>query len=352
MALERIINLPKRGIGASTMKRIHDHASMQGVPLLSAIQDMLTHKAFSPKLHKALDDFCQSMDIWRRQLASDDLVTLAKHVLDESGYTAMLQGDKTPEATTRLENLRELTHAMRQFETMPAFLEHVSLVMDHTEEQALEAVTIMTLHSAKGLEFDRVFLPGWEDGLFPHDRSLRTESRTALEEERRLAYVGLTRARQWACITHVGRRRLYYNWQDCTPSRFLSELPADHVEFLSSRGAPINPNKGGRFAGSKGSNSYTHSQSASPNGYINNQASYGQAHSVASQQSVETRRQNHVAEIPSYPSALVVGDRVFHEKFGYGAIRFLEAGRAEVAFEKSDVKQVMDRFLKKVPKKG
>jgi DNA helicase II / ATP-dependent DNA helicase PcrA len=215
--------------------------------LATAAQDLLLEGKFSGKVRASLNEFFKNLDVWRRQLDSLNHVELAQMILEESGYTAMWKQDKSPDAPGRLENLKELIQAMKGFEFLPLFLEHISLVMDTTQENQDQMISIMTLHSAKGLEFDTVFLCGWEEGLFPHPRAIDESGEDGLEEERRLAYVGLTRGRQRAIITFALRRRTYQGWQQSTPSRFIRELPDEHVELKNmNTGAPLfgNPSYG------------------------------------------------------------------------------------------------------------
>jgi len=231
LAFERIVNTPKRGLGDATLQQVHALARLQGVPLTEAAGRIVETEELKPKVRGTLKTLMQNFARWRGQLDALPHTELAGLILDEAGYTEMWQNDKSAEAPGRLENLKELLKAMEDYESLPAFLEHVSLVMDTESDASLDAVNLMTLHSAKGLEFETVFLPGWEEGLFPHQRALDEGGRAGLEEERRLAYVGITRAKKRALIWFATNRRIHGSWQSSIPSRFLDELPEPHVEI-------------------------------------------------------------------------------------------------------------------------
>ena len=236
LAFERIVNVPKRGLGDATLKTLHDLARAHGVPLMEAARLIVGTEELKAKPRHALRDLVAAFDRWRGQRDALPHTELAEIVLDESGYTEMWQKDRSADAAGRLENLKELVRSMEEFENLQGFLEHVSLVMDVDRGEDAEAVSIMTLHAAKGLEFDSVFLPGWEEGLLPHQRSLDENGRAGLEEERRLAHVGLTRARKRARISFVANRRIHGSWSSSLPSRFIDELPEAHVEVAEGKG--------------------------------------------------------------------------------------------------------------------
>src|SRR5207342_1192342 len=236
LAFERIVNVPKRGLGDATLQMLHDHARRKRIPLTEAASALSATDEMKPKPRLALRDLMAAFDGWRLRKDSMPHTELAEIVLDESGYTDMWQKDRSADAAGRLENLKELVRSMEEFENLQGFLEHISLVMDREGNEAEQAVNIMTLHSAKGLEFDCVFLPGWEEGLFPHQRSLDESGRAGLEEERRLAHVGLTRARTLAKIYFATNRRIHGLWTSTVPSRFLDELPEAHVEVKEAAG--------------------------------------------------------------------------------------------------------------------
>ena len=236
LAFERIVNVPKRGLGDATLQALHEHARARRIPLMEAARVMVETEEMKSKPRASLRDLLTAFDRWRAQRDSLPHTELAEIVLDESGYTEMWQKDRSADAAGRLENLKELVRSLEEFENLQGFLEHISLVMDTDKGEGVDAVSIMTLHSAKGLEFDTVFLPGWEEGLLPHQRSLDDQGRAGLEEERRLAHVGITRARKNARIYFVSNRRIHGSWSSTMPSRFVDELPEAHVEVGESQG--------------------------------------------------------------------------------------------------------------------
>ena len=236
LAFERIVNVPKRGLGDATVQMLHDHARKRRIPLFEAARAVVETDELKPKARGSLRDLILHFDRWRAQREVTSHTELAEIVLDESGYTEMWQKDRSADAAGRLDNLKELVRSMEEFENLQGFLEHISLVMDRDGGAADEAVSLMTLHSAKGLEFDNVFLPGWEEGLFPSQRTLDEQGRAGLEEERRLAHVGLTRARRRAKLYFATNRRIHGTWSTTIPSRFLDELPSANVEITESKG--------------------------------------------------------------------------------------------------------------------
>jgi DNA helicase-2/ATP-dependent DNA helicase PcrA len=230
LAFERIVNVPKRGLGEASVQQIHVLARARGIPMLAAAGELVLTDDLKPKVRTSLRGLSDNFARWRDLLASMNHVELAGLILEESGYTDMWKQDRSADAEGRLENLKELLRSMEDYDSLPAFLEHIALVMDQEAESEVDKVNIMTLHAAKGLEFDTVFLPGWEEGLFPHQRALDEGGRAGLEEERRLAYVGITRARKKASIWFATNRRVHGTWQSSIPSRFLDELPPAHVD--------------------------------------------------------------------------------------------------------------------------
>ena len=320
LAFERIVNLPKRGLGDTAMREMHALARAEAVPLAIAaglaLEKGLIKQA---KARAALGELLEAFARWRAMLPNEGHVVMAATLLEESGYTDMWKQDRSPEAPGRLDNLKELLRAMADYETLAGFLEHVSLVMENDEAAEGQRVSIMTLHGAKGLEFDRVFLPGWEEGVFPSQRSLEEGGERALEEERRLAYVGITRARRFAVISHAANRRIYGNWQASIPSRFLDELPASEIKLEGNaaremRSTSVFPASGGL---------------------------YGQRPRVIEAAAWE------VKERPASAARYAKGDRVFHQKFGYGEVIGVEDDRLDVRFDKAGDKRLIDRFVEK-----
>ncbi len=268
LAFERIVNTPKRGLGDATVQLLHEYARRERIPLMQAARFLTETEELKPKPRGALKNLVADFDRWQSLIETKPQHELAEMVLDESGYTQMWRDDKTPEAAGRLENLKELVRAMEEFPDLAAFLEHVSLVMEADESKEQERVSIMTLHGAKGLEFETVYLPGWEEGLFPHQRSLDEQGRAGLEEERRLAYVGLTRAKKRARIFFASNRRIRGLWQPTVPSRFVDNLPPTHVEVVE---APSASQYGG-YAVSRFANLDTYNSNYSSPGWKRAQA--------------------------------------------------------------------------------
>ncbi|CAN7493354.1 UvrD-helicase domain-containing protein [Rhizobium sp. LjRoot30] len=364
LALERIINTPKRGLGDTTVRALHDYARGRDTPMLAAAGELMDTDELKPKARKALFDVVTDFRRWQSLLETTPHTELAEQILDESGYTAMWQNDKSAEAPGRLENLKELIRSMEAFESMRGFLEHVSLVMDAEQNENLDAVSIMTLHSAKGLEFDTVFLPGWEEGLFPHQRALDEGGRSGLEEERRLAYVGLTRAKRRCHIWFVSNRRIHGLWQSTLPSRFLDELPPAHVDVAASDNS---------YGGYGGRGGYGQSRFDKVDTFSNNYSTPGwkraQANKTDATRTNWGTRSGHAVERIGYgesgpksrtiegelvakstadvPSKFTVGDRVFHIKFGNGNVSAIEGNKLTIDFDRAGQKRVLDGFVER-----
>src|SRR5262249_48589139 len=400
LAFERIVNVPKRGLGDATVQLLHDHARKRRVPMLEAARAMVASDELKPKPRGALRGLIEALDRWRNQRDALPHTEMAEIRLDGSGHPEMGQKDRSADAGGRLENLKELIRSMEEFENLQGFLEHISLVMDNEKAAEADAVNIMTLHSAKGLEFDTVFLPGWEEGLFPHQRTLDDSGRAGLEEERRLAHVGLTRARKRAKIYFATNRRMHGLWQTNIPSRFLDELPEPNVEATEPQGGF------GGFAGygAYGSSRFDAATSFGPNystpgwqraqraggagGFADDDTRYemdedeelhhlpvarGRAGADKSSPpplrgrvweggSEDTRpaakaaprrvpltiEGELVAKSTGTVSPFSLGDRVFHQKFGNGNITAIDGNKLTIQFDRAGEKRVVDSFVERV----
>jgi len=349
LAFERIVNVPKRSIGETTVRLLHDHARARDIPIIQATEELIqTEEIKSSKTRTALRDLLASFALWRSKLDQMKHGELAEMILEESGYTDMWQQDRSADAPGRLENLKELIRSMEAFESLGGFLEHIALVMDTDSAENQDAVSIMTLHSAKGLEFETVFLPGWEEGLFPHQRSLDESGRAGLEEERRLAYVGITRAKQRAMIWFSSNRRIHGLWQSNVPSRFLDELPEKHVEVIEQTSSYGGYNVGGvgNYGASRFDRADPFTNTYSTPGWQRAQANKAsaQAHARSAPRQIEGEL---VAKSTGSGSKFKLGERVFHQKFGYGSVVEIEGNKLTVDFEKAGTKKVVDSFVTK-----
>ena len=409
LAFERIVNVPKRGLGDATVQLLHDHARKRRVPLTAAARAMVATDELKPKPRGALRGLLDSIERWRKQRDNLPHTQLAEIVLDESGYTEMWQKDRSADAAGRLENLKELVRSMEEFENLQGFLEHISLVMDNEKAAEADAVNIMTLHSAKGLEFDTVFLPGWEEGLFPHQRTLDDQGRAGLEEERRLAHVGITRARKRAKIYFATNRRMHGLWQTNIPSRFLDELPEANVEVAESQGGYGGFGGYGGYGASRfdattafGSNYGTpgwqraqakkggggfsddgtrygrdDSNNASPpplrgrareggndarSGEGARRSGFSADDDTSSPSPWRAREERSpggarrlpltiegelVAKSTGAVSAFTLGDRVFHQKFGNGNVTAIDGNKLTIQFDRAGEKRVVDSFVER-----
>ena len=394
LAFERIVNVPKRGLGDATVQLLHDHARKRRVPMLEAARAVTATDELKPKPRGALRGLIEALDRWRNQRDSLPHTELAEIILDESGYTEMWQKDRSADAAGRLENLKELIRSMEEFENLQGFLEHISLVMDNEKAAEADAVNIMTLHSAKGLEFDTVFLPGWEEGLFPHQRTLDDSGRAGLEEERRLAHVGLTRARKRLKIYFATNRRMHGLWQTNIPSRFLDELPEANVQVTEAQGG---------FGGFAGYGGYGASRFDATTSFGSNYGTPGWQRAQAAKQAArgaggfaedgerqddsrqddsrydmdEDEALHHlpavrkgrgdptesfrprktapltiegelVAKSTGTVSPFSVGDRVFHQKFGNGNITAIDGNKLTIQFDRAGEKRVVDSYVERV----
>ncbi|TDL81967.1 DNA helicase II [Palleronia sediminis] len=352
LAFERIVNTPKRGLGDKAQQRIQTTARAHGASLLDGARILLSEGGPGGKGGAELRRLVDGLDRWHDAVRDPETghVELAERILDESGYTAMWQNDKTPEAPGRLENLKELVKALENFENLQGFLEHVALIMDNEKDRGEDRVSVMTLHAAKGLEFAAVFLPGWEDGLFPSQRSMDESGLKGLEEERRLAYVGLTRAEEVATVSFAANRRVYGQWQSALPSRFIDELPADHVEVLTPPGL-----YGGGFGAAGMAASASPQIMTGQASDLHDKASRADVYNSPGWRRLQARAQSRPMSQPRETREMVIdaqavsafseGDRVFHTKFGYGTVEGIEGDKLGIAFDKAGTKKVVGRYV-------
>jgi DNA helicase-2/ATP-dependent DNA helicase PcrA len=341
LAFERIVNVPKRGIGDKAVAKLHQLARAEGIPLSYAAARILDSDELTGQARRSLGNLVGDFARWRAKLDELPHPELARLVLDESGYTAMLQVDRSAESAGRLENLSELARAMEEYETLGAFLEHVSLVMDNDADRDADKVTIMTIHAAKGLEFDTVFLAGWEEGVFPSQRALDEGGNASLEEERRLAYVAITRARKRCIILHAANRRIYGQWTSSIPSRFVTELPEGNIASESS------------MSGGESLWRANWSERADPFADVARRTGRGPGWQRAALSGSFDRSVQPVIDVKASAISLgnpgrgdiALGQRVFHSKFGYGVVAEIEGNKLEIDFEHSGRKRVLDSFV-------
>ncbi len=385
LAFERIVNVPKRGLGEATVQLLHDHARKRRVPLTVAARAMVETDELKPKPRGSLRGVLDSFERWRKQRDALPHTELAEIILDESGYTEMWQKDRSADAAGRLENLKELIRSMDEFENLAGFLEHISLVMDNEKGADADAVNIMTLHAAKGLEFDTVFLPGWEEGVFPNQRALDDQGRAGLEEERRLGHVGITRAKRRAKIYFATNRRMHGLWQTNIPSRFLDELPEASVEVTEPQGSPGFGGYAGygasrfdsatSFGSSYNTPGWQRAQAKkSDDGFSEDGARYvadddeadlsalprSEGRSSNARSGGSSRNPGATARIPltiegelvakstGTTSAFTLGDRVFHQKFGNGNVTAIDGNKLTIQFDRAGEKRVVDSFVERV----
>ena len=370
LAFERIINKPTRGIGEKTIDKFRDRAKLDRIPLYQAMCNMSEEGLFSGKTKNAIDSFISLMNEWRKVMQAIPLGELAEQVVDESGYMAMLEQDKSVEAPGRIENIKELINVMSDGEMYPnlsEFLEHVSLVIDNEYSDNSNKVIVSTLHAAKGLEFDAVFLPGWEEGLFPHQKCLDCGDDGSIEEERRLAYVAITRARKHLYITMAFNRKLYGQWQNNMPSRFLNELPPSCIDLINNTGYAA-PKKQNSYSGSYGGGRDYYKNS--DDGYKNSRGGYRYGggykkpekhgyfdsyESAAYDEYADYDEDNYYNQRPQNDyfyqkkkkTSPLIGLRVYHASFGYGWIVDVDGEKCEVNFDTAGKKKIMASYLEK-----
>ena len=336
LAFERILNTPKRGFGDKSMQLLNELAREQNMGLMSAAKFAIDNDKLPTKLSVELDKLLSNFKRWNVDFLDNSKkhTEVAEIILDESGYTKMWQSEKTPDSAGRLENLKELIKALDEFENMQGFLEHISLVMEMETDKDIPKISIMTLHAAKGLEFPVVFLPGWEDGLFPSQRSMDQKGKLGLEEERRLAHVGITRAEKYCVISFASNRRIFNQWQNTMPSRFINELSEENIEILSSKG------DFGSY-----SNGWTNMSEIDQNYNQKNYNSPGWRRMSSNIHKKPLLKVINDPFVPSIPNNFFKGSRVFHQKFGYGIIEEINSDKIRVNFEKSESKDIMASFL-------
>ena len=362
LAFERILNVPKRGLGDATWQQLHLHARATGASLQQSAVVLIETEEFKPKVRSTVRELVQAFGRWRLKLEHARPAEVAEIVLEESGYTDMWQKDRSADAAGRLENLKELVRSIDEFPDLPGFLEHVSLVMDTVSDDSVSRVSLMTLHAAKGLEFDMVFLPGWEEGLFPSQRSLDESGRAGLEEERRLAHVGITRARRHAKIMFASNRRIHGLWQSSMPSRFIDELPESAVEVAA---AAANFAQGGygasrfdrqpSFTSTYATPGWQRAQlakAAGPQagaqaGRWGANGGFGSRGSSSPRHAPKLIEGELVAKSSGSASEFGVGARVFHIKFGPGDVFAVDGNKLTVDFDKAGRKMVLDAFVQR-----
>ncbi len=363
LAFERVVNTPKRGLGDKAVQSIQIEARSLGMSLLEGARSLLAKAGIGGKGAAQLRVFVEGVDRWHATVRdvritapedsliepllpdtppanSDSHIRLAEVILEESGYISMWQNDKTPEAPGRLENLKELVKALEQFDSLQGFLEHVALIMDNEREEAEEKVTIMTLHAAKGLEFPVVFLPGWEEGLFPSQRSMDESGKKGLEEERRLAYVGITRAEALCTISFASNRRVYGQWQSQMPSRFIDELPSPHVEVLTPPGL-----MGGGYGAAAGFGFSSGLEERVTKADVYNSPGWRRLQERSARPVSQPSEARNMTIDATAVSAYVMGERVFHQKVGYGEIVGIEGDKLDIEFDHAGLKKIVARWV-------
>ena len=342
LAFERIINKPARGIGAKTIEKLRHITHEKHVSMYGAVEYLLNEATgISGKAKNNLSELMSNFKTWRELLNHADAADLTNQIINDSGYMDMLKNDTSAEAEGRVENLRELINVMSDtdnYPTLQEFMEHVSLVMDNDSSIDTNKVMLITLHSAKGLEFNVVFLPGWEESLFPHQRSLDEGGENSLEEERRLAYVAITRAKQKLYISMATSRRIYGEWKNNTPSRFLNEIPSSCLQITNQISNCYN-----------GKGSYYHT-SAQYGNYNNYKPKFSTKPSYRKYDDNQDHDYSYepVDNYYSSPKKSYKGTKVYHESFGYGRIISISGSTCLVDFDNYGEKKVMSSYLQRV----
>ena len=340
LAFERVVNQPKRGVGAASLQKLQRYAREDGRSLFTLTPMVLQTEEIKGAAKRGLTTFVDQVNMWRDRLANGmPHIELAETILEESGYTDMLQKDRSPQSQTRLDNLKELVRAMGEFDTLPGFLEHVELIMDVGGASDGDEVQILTLHAAKGLEWPLVFLPGWEEEVFPSKRSIDESGMKGLEEERRLAYVGITRARESCRISFVANRVIFGRWQSVLPSRFVDELPHEHVDAMAETGYSTQPGADQGFSGSVEDLGERSSYTSPGWKRLKENAARGVAEAPRTLEGEAT-----LLATSGGTSGFEIGQRVFHDKFGYGHVQAVEGNKLSVAFQ-TGVKKVISTFV-------
>ncbi len=330
LALERVINTPKRGIGETSVKKIRDHSKINNLPMIESIKDLLLENIFKGKAQNSLEKLVNLINHWNQLIIEEDKVDIAEIIVEDSGYLEMLKNEKSVTSEGRIENIYELFRSLEPFENIRSYLEHISLVMEIDSNNAGKKVSLMTLHAAKGLEFDYIFLPGWEEGVFPNQRAIDEGGIESLEEERRLAYVGITRAKKKSSIFYAANRRIHNQWISSMPSRFVSELPEDNTETdLSNYSGEKELFREQEFT------DFDQSDYETP-GW--ERAKYNSEVKVIDHQ--ETANKNLYNDSP-----FKLGSKVIHKKFGKGKILSIDGKKLTINFGESGTRKVMENFV-------
>jgi|TARA_B100001105_G_scaffold180377_1_gene145805 DNA helicase-2/ATP-dependent DNA helicase PcrA len=333
LALQRIINTPKRGIGETSVKKIRDYSKKNNIPMIEASNDLITNSTFKGKTKESLSQLINLIYRWHDQIDKHDNNELAEMIIEDSGYLEMLRRDESLTSTGREENIYELFKSLEPFESIQAYLEHISLVMEIDRDQDGQKVSLMTLHAAKGLEFDYIFLPGWEEGVFPNQRAIDEGGQDSLEEERRLAYVGITRAKKKSSIFFSANRRMHNQWISSVPSRFVNELPENNTELNMSH-----------FSGEKelfkkkDFSDFDQSDYETPG--------WERGKNFTDTQSLEYKNTKFIEN--SDNSSFHMGSKVIHKKFGEGKVLSVDGKKLTINFGKGGTRKVMENFVEEL----